>query len=197
MEEEKIKNKKKVGKKPTKEIEEKPKIEEETVENPKPAPDITKTSETEKKEVKSQEKKKVEKIKKFEATVSAYDIPISTKHSMAICKFIKGKNINNALKDLEQVLKLKKPIPMKGEIPHRKGKGISSGRYPIKSVKNFIVLLKSLSANSTQNDINEPIISLAIANIASQPYGKAGRVRKKRTHILIKVIEKNKLLNKK
>lgn len=197
MEEEKIKTKRKVGKKPTKDLEEKSKPTEETKPGSEPVSEIAKPQETVAEENKDKGKKKVEKIKKFEAIVNAYDIPISTKHSIAICNFIKGKEINIALKDLERVVKLKEPVPMKGEIPHRKGKRMSSGRYPIKAVKNFIVLLKSLLANSNQNDMDEPMITLAIANIASRPYGKAGRVRKKRTHILIKAVEKNKLLKKK
>lgn len=139
------------------------------------------------KEEKEKNAKKVERPKRTEAIVNAYNIPISTKHCMAISKFIKGKTIAQARKDLEDVLKFKKAVPMKGEIPHRKGK-IMSGRYPQKSVKNFLVLLKSLEGNS--QDINTPVIVEAIANIGERPYGRFGRVRKKRTHIYLKAIEK-------
>lgn len=128
---------------------------------------------------------KPEKPKKIGVYVNARDIPISTKESKAICKFIKNKKIDSAISDLEKVLIHKKAVPMKGEIPHRKGKGIMSGRYPEKAVKNFIILLKSLSANATNQEIGEPIIFEAIANIGNRPYGKFGRVRKKRTHIKI------------
>ena len=55
---------------------------------------------------------------------------------------------NSAIKDLEKVVNLKKPVPMKGETPHRKGK-IMSGRFPKKAAQNFIVLLKSLSSNAS------------------------------------------------
>ena len=97
--------------------------------------------------------------------------------------------------DLESVKKLKKAVPMKGEIPHRKG-NIMSGRYPQKASRNFIVLLKSLSANANFNDMEEPIIVEAFANIGERPYGQFGRIRKKRSHIFIKAIEKNTLKNK-
>jgi len=145
---------------------------------------------------KSEEKKVVKEIKKEEAFVRAYNIPISTKHSSAISKFIKGKTIERARKDLEDVIKFKKAVPMKGEIPHRRGK-IMSGRFPQKAVKNFLVLLKSLEGNAA--NINVPVIVESIANIGERPYGKFGRVRKKRTHIYIKVVEKSKLkeINKK
>ena len=60
---------------------------------------------------KPEEKDKKQKIKtklKTEAVVNAKDIPISTKHSAAICKFIKNKKIDNAINELELVLRLKK-----------------------------------------------------------------------------------------
>lgn len=143
------------------------------------------------------EKSKTIKPKKTEVFVNAKNVPISTKHSMAICKFIKYKKIEDAMNDLEQVLKIKKAVPMKGEIPHRKGKGMSSGsgRFPVKSAKNFIVLLKSLSGNAAYNGIEEPIIIEAVANLGKRPYGRFGRVRKKRTHV--KLVAKSKLEKKK
>ena len=146
---------------------------------------------------KKKEVKKVEvpKIKRTEAVINALSIPISTKHSIAMCKFIKYKSIDNAIKDLEEVLVMKKAVPMKGEIPHRKGKGMMSGRFPKKASENFIRLLKSLSSNANTNDMDSPIISEAIANIAQRPMGRFGQIRKKRTHITIKVKEK-KLLRK-
>ncbi|MAH03481.1 hypothetical protein CMI39_01700 [Candidatus Pacearchaeota archaeon] len=140
----------------------------------------------EKKEVKSS-KKETPKIKKTIAVVNGRSLPISTKHSVAICNFIKGKKIENAISDLEQVLSYKKAVPMKGEIPHRKGK-IMSGRYPKKAVEHFIKLLKSLLSNSSE--LNNPIITDAIANLGSRPYSKFGAVRKKRSHVKIIAREK-------
>lgn len=154
--------------------------------------------ETPKKEVKKQDKENKKEIikkpekdvsKKTEAIVNAVSLPISTKYSVAICRFIRGKKIENAIADLEQVILHKKAIPMKGEIPHRKGR-IMSGRYPKKAVEYFIKLLKSLLANSNANGLDNPIIANAVANLASRPFGRFGRVRKKRTHVAIKAKEK-------
>ena len=97
---------------------------------------------------------------------------------------------------MEQVFSLKKAVPMKGEIPHRKGKGMMSGRYPKKATEHFIKLLKALSANANTNGLENLVIVEAVANMASRPFGKFGRVRKKRTHVKIKCIEK-KLIKKK
>ncbi len=150
------------------------------------------------KEEKKLEKKKVKQIvaKKDEAVVNGKSLPISTKYSMAICKFIKNKSIEKAIADLNEVLIFRKAVPMKGEIPHRKGR-IMSGRYPINAVKEFIVLLKNLIGNSNVNGLEEPIIVEAISNKAQRPYGRFGSVKRKRTHVKIIAREKNKLKRRK
>ena len=90
----------------------------------------------------------------------------------------------------------KKAVPMKGEIPHRKGK-MMSGRYPKKASENFIKLLKSLEANARNHDVDEPVIVEAIANKAQRPYSRFGRWQKKRTHVMIKARERKKMVKKK
>jgi ribosomal protein L22 len=152
-----------------------------------------KETKAEEKEEEKKEKKPVVKkeiVKKNEAIVNGINLPISTKTSAAICRFIKGKSVEKAVADLEEVLKFKKAIPMKGEIPHRKGKRMMSGRYPIKAIGYFIRMLKNLAANANVNGLEEPIIVEAIPNKASQPYGRFGSIKRKRTHIRIKVMEK-------
>jgi len=156
------------------------------------------SEESKKKNDKKEVKKPVKPVvKKSEAVVNATNLQISAKYSIAICKFIKNKKIEKAIDDLEQVLMHKKAIPMKGEIPHRKGKGIMSGRYPKKASENFIKLLKNLQANANNHEVNNPIITEAISNQASRPFGRFGRVKRKRTHVKIvarekKLISKNK-----
>ncbi|MEK6757933.1 MAG: uL22 family ribosomal protein [Nanoarchaeota archaeon] len=143
----------------------------------------------------SQEKPKAKvvtkpKVKKNEAVINSHSLPISTKYSIAICKFIKGKRTGDAIRNLENVLAHKRAIPMGNlEVPHKKGKGMAGGRYPKKATEQFIKLLKNVVANATVNEIEEPVISEAIANLASRPYGRFGRVRKKRTHVRIVVKE--------
>ena len=117
-------------------------------------------------------------------------MPISTLFSIAICNFIRGKTIEKALADLDDVLTKKKAVPIKGEYAHKRGKGMSSGKYPKNASEQFIILLKSLRANSNYNSVENPIIIEAIANKASEPYGKFGRVRKKRTHVKLIAREK-------
>lgn len=156
------------------------KIEEKTTETPK---------QEKIKEGKSEAKKPAKKIKKDAVYVNAKSVPVSTKYSINICKFIKGKRIGDAIRDLEQVVLLKKAVPMKGEYSHQKGKGMSGGAYPKNASKEFIVLLKSLAGNATNHEIDEPIITEASANWAQAPRGRFGRVKRKRTHITLKASE--------
>ena len=83
---------------------------------------------------------------------------------------------------------MKIAVPMRGEIPHRKGK-IMSGRYPVKAAKEFIKLLKSLKTNALMNELElEKYKIFCKANIASRPYRRFGKGRFKRTHVEIKLI---------
>ena len=121
-----------------------------------------------------------------DVVVRARDVGISTKHAMAICKFIRHKKIDYSIKFLEEVVGMKKAVPMKGEIPHRKG-GFA-GRYPIKAAEVFITILKSLSANASAKGLDAENIRLfASANKASRPHrpGKYSGRKFKRAHIFV------------
>lgn len=135
-------------------------------------------------EVQKEEKEVKKKIKRTEAKVDGSGLPISTKVAVGMCKFIRGKTIESAIKDLEEVSKLKKAVPMKGEYAHRKGR-IMSGKYPIKASIEMLNLVKSLQNNANQADLENAIISTAIANKAMRPYAKGGRARKKRSHVTL------------
>lgn len=140
--------------------------------------------EAEKKE--KTKKTKEEKPKKTEAFVRAKDLPISTKHAMAICRFIKNKKIEDSIKLLEGVMSKKIAVPFRGEIPHRKGM-IMSGRYPVKASKCFVELLKSLYANASVAGLDLDKVKITpTANQASRPYKRFGSTRFKRTHVVIK-----------
>jgi ribosomal protein L22 len=149
----------------------------------------TKTEDKKTKEDKKEIKKPLKKIKKEEVYVNAKSVPISTKYAIDLCKFVKGKKIGDAIRDLEQVGLFKKSVPMKGEYAHRKGKGMSGGTYPQRASKHFIVLLKSLVGNANNHEIMEPIIVEASANWAPAPRGRFGRVRRKRTHVTLRAVE--------
>jgi ribosomal protein L22 len=148
------------------------------------------------KEAKSEKKKAEPKVKKTEAMVYGRNLPVSLKHSIAIGKFIKYKKINEAIKNLEKVLNKKLAVPFTGEIPHRKRghmltKSMPSGRYPKNASKEFIRVLKALSANSNANgmDLEKTIVSEVIINKAPSQKHRFGNTEFKRAHVLIRAKE--------
>ena len=136
-------------------------------------------------EKKEKKKEKEERPRKTSALVKVQNVKISTKHSIAVCKAIRRKKIDTAIEFLLQVLKKKKAVPMKGEIPHRKG--MERGRYPENACKEIIKLLRSLRSNAIQNglDIDKIRITGAVPNIGNRPYKRFGREKMKRTHIYL------------
>jgi len=143
-----------------------------------------------KKEKTGKKKDEKPKVKKYEAVANGSSMPVSTKQASYICSFIKGKEIDSAIADLNLVLSFKKAVPFKGEIPHRKGKGMMSGRYPLKASKLFINLLKALKGNAIVNglEIDRTRIAIASASQAARPMRSGGRSAK-RTHVILKAKE--------
>jgi ribosomal protein L22 len=143
------------------------------------------------------ESKKEKFVAKDKAVASGTSLRISCKNSMAICNLIRGRSPEWSVQRLEDVLKGKRAVPMAGrEVPHQKGKGLAGARYPRNASQEMIKLLKQLSANAIVNGVENPIITLAKANVASRPYKSQGR-RAKRTHITLEVMDKTKLVKKK
>ncbi len=157
----------------------------------KKAENIKQKASEEKTEITEEKKKniEIEKVRKKEAIVFGKNLGISIKHSIAICNAIRRKKVDEAVNLLENVLKMKKAIPMKGEIPHRKG--MMGGRYPIKAAKQFIKLLKQLAANAIVNNLDlEKARIECKSDLASRLYKRFGSERFKRTHVILKLKEK-------
>lgn len=100
------------------------------------------------------------------ATCNPKYLPISFKHSVEICRFIKNKKLSTAISQLEMVVKKELAVPFKRynrDTPHRKG--IASGRYPVKAAKVFIKLLEQLKKNAENKGLKgELVITSARAN---------------------------------
>jgi large subunit ribosomal protein L22 len=144
-----------------------------------------KKAEPTEKTIETKKKPEVKKAPKKES-VKAYgkSITSSTKVAVAICKFLKRKTLDQAMADLEAVIALKKAVPMKGEIPHRKGR-MMSGRFPARAASEFITIIRNLKNNATQHDVEDAVIVEAVANKAQRPFAKGGRARKKKSHVII------------
>lgn len=135
------------------------------------------------------------------ARVAGVSLSISTKTSVEVASFIKGKQIDKAIAYLEQVVVAKKAIPFKKrvkDIPHRKG--MRTGRFPKKVSEHFIKLLNGLKSNAQDRgfDTSKMIIVHAVAQKGTivSHYGRR-RTERKNTHIEIIAKEIEKLKTKK
>lgn len=125
------------------------------------------------------------KIKKHEAHAIGKNLHVSKKHSMEIGRFIKNNRIDSSIEMLSEVAVMKRVVPFRGEIPHRKGK-IMSGRYPVSAARTFISLLKGLKGNAVVNglDLDKTRIESVSATWDSRPMRSHGR-KGKRVHVVI------------
>lgn len=132
-------------------------------------------------------------VKKEEAIAVGHSLPISLKHSMYISAFIKSRSIDNAIAVLTDVIGLRRAIPFKGEIPHRKGQGMMSGRYPESASKEFIRVLKNLKGNAIANglDLENTRVYFSSPSWAARPVRRGGR-KGKRVNLTLKAKEMKK-----
>jgi ribosomal protein L22 len=132
----------------------------------------------------------VEKPKKTEAVARLVSAHASKRHCMYIGNFIKGKTVDAAMADLNDVIAMKKIVPFKGEIPHRKGK-IMSGRYPINASKIFIAMLKALKGNILVNglDLEKTRIVSVVSNWASRPRRANGKAKRAHVEVIARQLD--------
>jgi large subunit ribosomal protein L22 len=121
-------------------------------------------------------------------------LSISTKMSVEISTYVKGKNIEKAIKMLEDVASKKKPLPLKRfkhDVAHHRGVGPS--RFPVKASEEIIKVIKNAQANAQSKGLN--VSNLIIKHICAQQAARnfhPGRLRGrkvKRTHVEIIVEE--------
>jgi large subunit ribosomal protein L22 len=129
------------------------------------------------------------------AKVVGKALPISTKQSIEVCSFIRGKNIQKMKDFLKDVIDMKQAVKFtrfnKG-MGHKKG--IGPGRYPIKTCTEILELLESAESNAQLKGLNSAnlIIGHINADKASSAwhYGRQRRRKMKRTNLNLILIEK-------
>lgn len=140
--------------------------------------------------------------KKFEkednlAKAVGMDLPVSTKHCIEICSWIRNKKLQNAINMMEKVIKEERSLPFK-----RFNKGVGhkkegmAGRYPKKACTQVLKLLNTINANAQFKGLNTSSLEIIhmCAHKASTPwhYGRFFRRKMKRTHVEVVVEEKEK-----
>ena len=124
-------------------------------------------------------------------------LPISFKHSVEICGFIRYKNVNDAKKMLQKVVEKKMAIPFKRydfDLGHKTKVG--PARFPEKASIEFIKLIENVESNAQFKGLNTSnlIINHISAHNAGKAwhYGRFSRRRVKRANIEICLEEKPK-----
>lgn len=128
------------------------------------------------------------------ASAKAMSLPVSAKHCIEICDYIRYKKTSFAKAFLEDVSQLKKAVPFKRfkrDMGHKVG-NMAAGRFPQKAAKEFLKLIKSVEANAQNKGLNTANLKIVriLSNRASAPVtGGRHRQGTKRTHLEIQVKE--------
>ncbi|MDP3734197.1 MAG: 50S ribosomal protein L22 [Nanoarchaeota archaeon] len=127
------------------------------------------------------------------ASAKMTNLPISTKQSIEISRYLRYKNTTFAKKFLGEVALLRKAVPFTRftqDMGHKAG--MAAGRYPQKAAREFLRLIKSVEANAHAKGLNTTNLKIVklLANKASIPL-TGGRIRHgtKRTHLEVMVME--------
>jgi len=78
------------------------------------------------------------------------ELMISPKHSVEICRILKGMDLEKAKELLEEVAELKRAVPFKRykkQVCHQKGK-IGPARFPRKAAREILKVLESAENNA-------------------------------------------------
>ena len=139
------------------------------------------------------------KTDEFSAISSGRDLPISDKHAREILNFIKGMDVDKAIKALERVLIFKQAIPYKrrnDNVGHKPG--MAAGRYPVKACSHIITVLKNAKNNALNKGLQESKLFIKGATIGLG-ISKSSRVRSRKgqyvhslksTHVFITLGER-------
>jgi large subunit ribosomal protein L22 len=122
------------------------------------------------------------------------DLSISTKKSVEICNFVRGKPVEKAKSFLERVIVKKSAVPMKRyktDTGHKSG--MAAGRYPIKTAEAILQIIESAESNAQSKGLSTKdliIVHIAVHK-ASKPWhmGRKKRQKMKRSHIEVVVAE--------
>ncbi len=86
------------------------------------------------------------------------ELRISYKYAVEMCREIKGKKLDEVKKFLQDIIKMKRPLPLrryKKGVAHRSElQGWYAGRYPVKVAKAFLEVLKNAEANAAYKGLD-------------------------------------------
>ena len=96
------------------------------------------------------------------------ELPIPSKKTIELCRALRGKKVEQAKEYLERVMKLEQAVPFRRYnrwVAHKAG--IGPGRYPVKSAKHVLKILKSAEENARDHGLEPEEMRIRI--IAPHP----------------------------
>lgn len=112
------------------------------------------------------------------------ELSVSPKHSIVICRHIKGLKLERAKAFLGEVIELKSPVPdtRYGSSGHRRGK-VGPGRFPQKAARQILKVLEGAEANAEYKGlvIDEMYIAHSAAHRGKAWEGRFPRARGRAT----------------
>jgi large subunit ribosomal protein L22 len=96
------------------------------------------------------------------------ELDISPKASVEVCREVKGMMVEDAAHLLEDIIALKKPVRyhrFNGQVGHRKGKKFGAGRYPKKTAKAILDVIRHAQHNAEYKGLDSD--NLRIVHISA------------------------------
>lgn len=100
------------------------------------------------------------------AVASARNLQISLKKSVELARELRGKKVKVAIAYLEAVIEKKAPVAYRrfnAELAHRRGKGISSGGFPVNSAKEMLRLINSAVKNAGEKELGDNLYVVSVS----------------------------------
>ncbi|MAG47792.1 50S ribosomal protein L22 [archaeon] len=123
------------------------------------------------------------------AKLHVKNLPISTKNSVEICKFIRNLELNKAKTILSNVVQKKQAVPYfryRKDTPHKPG--LAAARFPVNASQHILKSLESVEQNALKSGMSTNLI---ISHISASKgavqwhYGRQRRRKNKATSIRI------------
>ena len=137
------------------------------------------------------------------ARACGINLPISLKKTVETANAIKGKKVSQVIKYLEGVIKQEVVVPYRrfnSEMPHKKGKGIAAGGYPVFVAKELLRLVKSAEKNAKEQEISGDLYVISVScrkGSSRYHYGRYSGRKMKSTSVEVIIGPKIKGGNKK
>lgn len=94
------------------------------------------------------------------------NLAISFKKTVETLSKLKGKKVSAAISFLNEVIAQKTPVPYNrygAEMGHRRGKGISTGGFPVKVAQEVLHLIESANKNASELELGDNLYIISIS----------------------------------